>query len=228
MKLSFRLAVRLILLAGFGPLVLFLAAGDLGWTRGRIFAVFTFAYAIFGRLAILLKHPDLISERIESLKKNNVEPWDRALVLLIGVVLPTAAVVVAGLDHRFRWSPELPAGIPAAALATMALGGLLAQWAALANRFFSAVVRIQDDRGQTVVTTGPYRFIRHPGYAGGLLFHLSIPFALGTLWPLVPTLANAALTVLRTSLEDRALIRKLAGYAAYAGRTKRRLIPGIW
>lgn len=225
---SNKLVVRIILLAAFGPFVLFLAAGDLGWTRGWIFAVFTFLYTLFSRSAILLKNPDLISEHAESLKKSNVEPWDRVLVPIIGVVLPTAVVIIAGLDRRFRWSPELPHWIPVAALVTMLLGGLLAQWAAMTNRFFSAVVRIQDDRGHVVVTRGPYRRLRHPGYAGGVVFHLSIPFALGALWAILPALVVSALTVLRTSLEDRTLIRKLPGYAEYADRTRWRLIPGIW
>jgi protein-S-isoprenylcysteine O-methyltransferase Ste14 len=110
----------------------------------------------------------------------------------------------------------------------MFLGGLFAQWAAMENAFFSAVVRIQEDRGQTVVTTGPYRYIRHPGYAGGLVFYLSVPIALGSLWALLPVLATLALTLLRTSLEDRTLLLKLKGYPEYASRTRWRLIPGIW
>jgi len=139
---SIKLLVGIILLAGIGPFILFLAAGDLDWTRGWIFAVFTFVYTIYSRSAVLLKNPDLISERTGSLKKDNVEPWDRVLVPLIGVFMPTTVVIVAGLDHRFRWSPQLPPWLPVAALVTMALGGLLAQWAVMTNRFFSAVVRI--------------------------------------------------------------------------------------
>jgi protein-S-isoprenylcysteine O-methyltransferase Ste14 len=228
MTISFKLVVRLMILAAFGPAILFLAAGDLGWTMGWVLAVFTFAYTFLSRLAILRKSPALITERFESLKKDNVEPWDRALVPLIGIVLPTAAMIVAGLDRRFRWSPEIPLWTQLAAFALMAAGGLFALWAALENRFFSAVVRIQAERGHTVVTTGPYRYVRHPGYSGGLLFHLSLPIVLGTLWALVPVFATLALTVVRTSLEDRMLIRKLGGYKEYAEKTRRRLIPGIW
>jgi len=225
---SFSLLARLVLLAAFGPVILFLAAGDTAWTMGWIFSIFMFAYTLLSRLALLIKNPDLIAERAESMKRDNVEPWDRRLVPLIGVLLPTLTVLLAGLDRRFRWSPDVPLWIQAAAYVPMFLGGLFAQWAAMENAFFSAVVRIQEDRGQTVVTTGPYRYIRHPGYAGGLVFHLSVPVALGSLWALLPVLATSALTLLRTFLEDRTLLLKLKGYPEYAGRTRWRLIPGIW
>jgi protein-S-isoprenylcysteine O-methyltransferase Ste14 len=98
----------------------------------------------------------------------------------------------------------------------------------VANRFFSAVVRIQRDRGHEVVTTGPYRVLRHPAYAGGLLAYLSFPFMLDALWALLPALGVVAALIARTALEDRALNAELPGYAAYAARTRSRLIPGLW
>jgi protein-S-isoprenylcysteine O-methyltransferase Ste14 len=226
--LSFRFVVRAVLLAAFGPALLFLAAGDIHWWMGWVFAIFTFVYTVFSRLSIMRKNPDLIAERIGALGKNNVEPWDRALVLFLGVVMPTATVLLAGLDRRFRWSPEFPLWLQAAAYPWMTLGASLAQWAALENPFFSAVVRIQADRKQRVVMTGPYRTIRHPGYAGGLLFHLLIPVALGSLWAFLPVSVNAVLTIVRTSLEDRTLRKKLSGYREYAEITRKRLIPGVW
>jgi protein-S-isoprenylcysteine O-methyltransferase Ste14 len=132
------------------------------------------------------------------------------------------------LDRRFGWPPEIPFWIQAGVYIPMALGALLSLWAALENSFFSAVVRIQEDRGQTVVRTGPYRFVRHPGYVGGLLFHLSIPLALASLWTFVPVSANVLLTIARTALEDKTLRSKLGGYEEYARETRYRLIPGIW
>jgi protein-S-isoprenylcysteine O-methyltransferase Ste14 len=223
-----RLFVRLFLLAAFGPVLLFLSAGDLRWTMGWVFAGYMFAYTVFSRLAILAKNPDLIRERIESMKKGNVESWDRVLVPLIGIVLPTSTILLAGLDRRLGWSPKFPLWLQAAAYVPIVLGGLFAQWAVMENAFFSAVVRIQEERGQTVVTTGPYRFVRHPGYAGGLLFNLFLPLALGSLWSFIPVFMHLGLTLVRTSLEDRALIRKLEGYREYAEKTRKRLIPGVW
>ncbi len=222
-----RLLARLVLTAAYGPVILMLVAGDPDWTMGWIFSIFMFAYTFLSRLTIFIKNPDLIAERAESMKKDNVEPWDRKLVPIIGVLLPTLTILVAGLNRRFRWSPDISLWIQAAAYVPLVLGGLFAQWAAMENAFFSAVVRIQEDRGQTVVTTGPYRYIRHSGYAGGLVFHLAVPFALGSRWALLPVLATVALTILRISLEDKTLRLKLKGYQEYASRTRWRLIPGI-
>lgn len=224
----FSLLARLVLMAAFGPIVLFLAAGDTNWTMGWVFAIFTLAYTFLTRLIIFVRNPDLIAERAESMKKANIEPWDKRLVPILGILLPTLTVIVSGLDRRFRWSDDFPLWIQVGVYVPMLLGGLFALWAAMENAYFSAVVRIQADRGQTVVTTGPYRYIRHPGYAGGLLFHLSIPFALGSLWALLPIVATVVLTVLRTSLEDKTLHHKLKGYPEYACRTRWRLFPGIW
>ncbi len=98
----------------------------------------------------------------------------------------------------------------------------------LVNRFFSAVVRVQTDRGHTVVDAGPYRWMRHPAYAGGVIANLAVPLMLGSAWALIPGALTAALTVLRTALEDRTLRAELPGYADYAGRTRWRLCPGVW
>ena len=98
----------------------------------------------------------------------------------------------------------------------------------MTNRFFSAIVRIQTDRGHTVITDGPYRFVRHPGYAGGLIWYVMTPLILGTLWAYVPTLFVIALTVLRTSLEDKTLQAELPGYQEYTRQTRYRLVLGIW
>ena len=227
-RLRPRLLVRLLLLAGFGPALLFLASGDSGWAMGWIFAIFTFMFSLGSRLFLLRRNPQLFNERFEAMRKDNVEPWDRVLVPFLGIFLPTLTVLLAGLDRRFGWSTEFPVWLQAGAYLPILLGALFALRAALENAFFSAVVRIQEDRGHKVVTTGPYRLVRHPGYAGGLLFNLFIPVALGSLWAFLPVLVQTALTVLRTALEDRTLIRKLPGYRDYADKTRKRLIPGIW
>jgi protein-S-isoprenylcysteine O-methyltransferase Ste14 len=98
----------------------------------------------------------------------------------------------------------------------------------LSNKFFSSVVRIQKDRGHTVVAGGPYRFIRHPGYTGMSAFTLATPLILNLLWALVPAAATAALTLLRTLLEDRTLHNELDGYSDYARRVRYKLMPGFW
>ncbi len=220
--------ISLILMAALGPLILMLAGGDAGWVMGWVFAAFTFIYTMVSRLLIFRSNPGLAAERAASMRKSNIEAWDRKLVPWVAMVLPTATILMAGLDHRFRWTGAFPLWAQLAAYLPMILGAALAQWAVMENSFFSAVVRIQADRGQTVVSTGPYHFIRHPGYAGAMLFNFSIPWALGSLWACLPMAVLLCLTVLRTALEDRTLIAKLPGYAEYAQRVGKRLMPGVW
>jgi len=115
-----------------------------------------------------------------------------------------------------------------AALAAAALGYALVTWAMTANAFFSLVNRIQAERGHSVATQGPYRLVRHPGYAGAIVFELASPLALGSLWALIPGVVSALLMIARTGLEDRSLHTELPGYADYARQTPYRLLPGVW
>jgi protein-S-isoprenylcysteine O-methyltransferase Ste14 len=108
------------------------------------------------------------------------------------------------------------------------LGYFLATWAMTVNRFFSGVVRIQKDRRHTVVSDGPYRYVCHPSYAGGILSELASALALGSLLALIPTVLTVCLIVLRTALEDKALRNELDGYEEYAQRVRYRLLPGVW
>lgn len=116
----------------------------------------------------------------------------------------------------------VPAFVPAVA------GYALTAWAMVENRFFSGTVRIQTDRGHTVISSGPYRLVRHPGYAGSVLATVCVPVILGSWWTFVPAGVAIASLVARTGLEDRMLRSELEGYAAFAERTRWRLIPGVW
>lgn len=98
----------------------------------------------------------------------------------------------------------------------------------IVNRFFSAVVRLQTDRGHHVVTAGPYRIVRHPGYVGIIVGCMCSPIALGSWLAAVPMVPCLALFVRRTVLEDRFLRENLDGYADYANRVRYRLLPGLW
>jgi protein-S-isoprenylcysteine O-methyltransferase Ste14 len=109
-----------------------------------------------------------------------------------------------------------------------ASGHALLVWSMVANAYFSLIVRIQADRSHQVVSSGPYRFVRHPGYLGSILFFLSTSLLLGSWWALIPGAAAALLIVIRTALEDRTLHAELPGYADYVERVRYRLLPGIW
>ena len=167
-------------------------------------------------------------ERGTSMESGDVKPWDRVIVLLGALLLPTIGLIVAGLDHRFVWTAVLPAWVHITGLALLAAGYALGAWAMAVNRFFSAVVRIQKERGHAVITRGPYRLVRHPSYAGGLLATIGIPLLLNSWWAVIPASVVVALTIARTALEDRTLQNELPGYAEYAHRTRHRLVPGMW
>jgi len=208
--------------------VLFLAAGKLGWWEGWAYVVEALVVLIFSRALLMHKNPDLAQERAQAGSRVNVKPWDRILMPFMSIVLPLAAWIVCGLDERFGWSPDLPDGLQLIGLALIFAGSMLGTWAMLANRFFSSLVRIQTDRGHTVVSGGPYRLIRHPGYAGNVLAWMATPVFFASIWAAVPAVLAIIVTIVRTALEDRTLRAELPGYLDYTRAVRRRLLPGIW
>jgi protein-S-isoprenylcysteine O-methyltransferase Ste14 len=198
-------------------------------TSGRPGWIWLWVYVGAGLLILVVNARvvprDLIRERGQP--GGNVKSWDRRLTALASVA-GLAQFVVAGLDERFAWSQELSLAVHLVGLAGLVLGQLLFSWAMASNRFFSTAVRIQHDRGQTVAQAGPYRYVRHPGYAGFILSGACTALLLGSLWALVPAAISGVLLVVRTALEDRTLCAELEGYEAYARRVRYRLVPGVW
>lgn len=221
-----RRMVQVVVTILLQAMVLFLAAGQLVW--GWAWAYLALGVAILAVNASLLlsRRPDLVAER--GRMAADAKTWDKWLALLVSAVGPLAILAVAGLDRRFGWSAPLPLWVHLAGLALFATGNGLWSWAMLSNRFFSGLVRVQWERGHTVETQGPYRYVRHPGYVGMIVFELGTPLTLGSLWALVPAAVLVAALVVRTALEDRTLQSELAGYADYARRTRYRLVPPIW
>jgi protein-S-isoprenylcysteine O-methyltransferase Ste14 len=146
----------------------------------------------------------------------------------MAVSLSFPLVIVAGLDHLFGWSGLFPVWLNLLGILLVAAGYALSAWALAENRFFSGVVRIQAERGHAVCDSGPYRFMRHPGYAGNLLALPGIVLALGSWWTLIPAAAALVIALVRTALEDRTLQEELPGYREYARRVRFRLFPGIF
>jgi len=159
--------------------------------------------------------------------RENVKDWDKVLTSLITFPI-LALLIVAGLDERFGWSPQLAVAIHLIGLAFIALGQGLFSWAMASNTFFSTAVRIQIDRDHTVSSGGPYRYVRHPGYVGMIVSLLATALAFGSLWALIPAGLAAVLLVVRAALEDKTLLEELDGYTEYAERVRYRLLPGIW
>jgi len=150
------------------------------------------------------------------------------LAPLMAVSVGFPMVIVAGLDHRYNWSSEFPPWLIVIGFILISLGYAFAAWALAENRFFSSVVRIQTDRGHVVCDSGPYLFVRHPGYAGNILALFGIVLALGSEWTLIPATVASIIAVIRTTLEDQTLQEELPGYRDYARRVRYRLIPGIY
>ena len=175
-------------------------------------------------LALYRIRPDLLKERL----KPAVRGRGQGYLAIAFVLLIILFCSVAGLDQRFHWSDRVPPAGVVAGLAIFAFGLAFYTWAILVNRFFSTAVRIQSDRGQHVITNGPYGIVRHPGYAGGVLAFVASALALNSLLVIIPAVATLAGFVGRTAGEDRMLQKELAGYVDYSAKVRYRLIPGVW
>jgi len=220
--------LRLILAYLLIPLILFISAWDLGWWQAWVYSLLILAAGIGGRLWAEQRHPGLTAERQNIENIQNAKAWDKVLAPLMAVSISFPMVTVAGLDHRYNWSSEFPLWFNVIGFILIAFGYAFATWAVAENRFFSSVVRIQTERGHVVCDTGPYRFVRHPGYAGNILPLFGIVLALGSVWTLIPATVAAIISVIRTVLEDQTLQEELPGYRDYTQRVRYRLIPGIY
>jgi protein-S-isoprenylcysteine O-methyltransferase Ste14 len=162
-------------------------------------------------------------------KEKGTKKWDPLLAPFAFLLFWPGANVVAALDYgRFHFSPPIPLPVKLIALLAVASGLAFAAWAMVINKFFAKCVAIQAEREHVVITTGPYAYVRHPGYAGSLLAFITLPIALGSLLALIPAIAGLSLWVVRTFLEDRTLQKGLEGYTDYAQQVRWRLIPYIW
>jgi protein-S-isoprenylcysteine O-methyltransferase Ste14 len=211
----------------FLPLCLFPVAGNWGWWQGWVFIAVNIGMSVLSRGLMAIKNPDLVKERATFTASAGIKSWDKKLVPLV-VYLPLLVMIVAALNQRYGWQPAIPFWLQMLGLGGMVLGLVLNTWAMVVNRFFSSVVRIQTERGHSVVSDGPYQIVRHPGYAGSLLANLCFPFQLGSLWAQIPMVLVFLIMILRTKLEDQTLQAELTGYKEYASHVRYRLFPGIW
>jgi protein-S-isoprenylcysteine O-methyltransferase Ste14 len=220
-----RALLQPIVLLPFLGALLFIPAGGIDWPMGwAVLGAYLTGLCLFN-LLVILHDPELANERVNP--PAGTKKWDRTLTNLAN--LPILLILpVAGLDRRYDWSPPLALPVQVAALVGLLLALVLVAWAMMTNRFFSSVVRIQADRGHTVVSNGPYRFVRHPGYLGMMAMVLSATLALGSLWGLICGVLAGGLYIARTALEDRTLREELPGYAQYTRKVRYRLVPWVW
>jgi protein-S-isoprenylcysteine O-methyltransferase Ste14 len=225
---------RTALLKGFVILVgylavlfclLFIAAGSLALPMGWITLG---SYALISVVNFFLVDPGLVVERAR-FGGAGVSNLDRILASVSFLFFYPLSLIVAGLDlGRYGCSPELPIWGQLLALFTFIFGNLIGSWAMVVNEYFSTYLRIQSEREHEVVAAGPYRYVRHPGYAGSILASVALPLSIGSIWALMPACIGAAGFIVRTILEDDVLQARLDGYPEYAERVRHRLIPGVW
>jgi protein-S-isoprenylcysteine O-methyltransferase Ste14 len=208
-----------------GVPALFIPAGRLDWANAWVFIGLTFAYQVVYTVFLTKVNPGMLNERGKFVKEGT-KKFDKAYA---AAYLPLAftILIVAGLDARYHWS-SVPVWVSVVGVILVIPAFALGLWAMAVNPFFEVSVRIQDDRDQRVVASGPYSWIRHPGYSALVLSTLAYPLILGSWWAFLPAALLALVVVVRTALEDRTLRAELPGYGEYATDTRYRLIPLVW
>lgn len=222
-----RVLLQLLIFIVLVPFLPLLISGDWGWWEAWVYALINIMGFVISRVLANRRNPDLIKERAKFLQHEDAKPWDKTLAPLVGLggaLIP----LVAGLDARFGWSGEFSYELKAAALLAILAGYILGAYALIENRYFSGMVRIQYDRDHQVVSSGPYRWMRHPGYAGALIMYLATPIFLDASWAFIPAVFLGIVLIVRTSLEDHTLQDELPGYREYTRQVKYRLLPGVW
>lgn len=203
--------------------ITFIGAGRIDYWQGWIYNGLNI---IFLLLSYFLLPRELIEERLKP--KEGMKKWDK-IYYIVSMPVYFAILIISILDGgRFDWEPRIPILVVIIGVVVYTIGQIIVLWAKKVNKFFSTVVRIQKDRGQTVCKDGPYRFVRHPGYLGGLLYIIVTPFVLSSFWGLIPAVIAVVLLFIRTYLEDKTLQRELEGYTDYTNEARYRLLPGIW
>ncbi len=222
-----RLIVQNVLWLIAMGVLLFVPAGDLDWPAGWVFLATLMASAVILSVWLARHDPALLAERMKFPVRREQKGWDRIVTALL-LIAYVAWTALAGLDAgRFYWS-SMPLLLQALGFALIIACMVFAWLTFRENTFAAPVVRIQTERGQKAITTGPYALVRHPMYAGALLFMIGQPLLLGSWWALAAAPVLILLMAIRAVGEERELARALPGYAQYMKTVRFRLIPGVW
>lgn len=216
------LAITLLLMVA----ALFLSAGTLQWPHGLLFLAVFLLLTLVVMAWLWRVNPEIFVAR-RRLTGQGTKGWDIVLLLILLPIFPAILIVAALDDGRFHWAPA-PLWVILLGYVLLLVGYLGAGWAQAVNRHFEPSVRIQSDRDHHVITTGPYAYVRHPGYIFGTILTLGCALALGSFWALLPAALFVAVLAIRTNLEDATLQRELPGYAEFAARVRYKWVPGVW
>jgi protein-S-isoprenylcysteine O-methyltransferase Ste14 len=222
-----KIAVKTVLMTIFFLALIFVPAGTFKWPEAWIFLFLYFSWLTAVIIWMKKNDPELLKERMTARKKKDVKRWDK--VFMVAYALAALVLsVLTGLDAvRFRWS-HVPFSVKVIGFLGFILGASIVTWTMKENTYLSEMVRIQEERGHQVCTTGPYQYVRHPMYVGVIIFIFCLPLALGSLYSLIPAFIIVILFFVRTALEDKTLHNELPGYKEYAEKVRYRLIPGVW
>jgi protein-S-isoprenylcysteine O-methyltransferase Ste14 len=224
--LGSKLITQIGLFAAFG-LLLFLSAGSLRWPAAWVFLAGMGGIGLAVNLWLARHDPGLLAERLSAGFQSAQNTWDKVFSATMFVLLSIWFVIIALDAVRFRWS-HVPVWVQAVGVILLALHTYIAYRTLRENTFAAPVVKIQPDRGHRVVSTGPYGYVRHPMYAGALLYFTGVPLLLGSWFGLAAAPLMVAMLAMRAVLEERVLASELPGYRDYAARVRYRLVPGIW
>lgn len=220
--------VRIIAYLVFFSASLFFSAGRFDWTMGWFYIVLNAISMIANSLILLLLHPDLLAERVKGVDRSNKKDWDRPLAGIMTFFGPIIICIISGFNLRMQWLPRFPFWLQVAGIFLAIIGCMISGWAIASNRFFYGFMRIAKEAGHSVSKHGAYKVVRHPGYLGAILVNLATPLILNSLWAFIPAAITILAVIIRTSLEDKTLLRELEGYLDYSTSVPFRLIPLIW
>ena len=206
--------------------IFFVSAGHIAFRPWILFSVSFLSFCASTIIQYKL-NPELLAVRLK-IKRKGSKTWDEILMRVSNLTVLILVPVIAGLDlGRFHWS-TLDVWSLIVGFVLLAVSTILLNWAMITNPHFEPTVRIQKDRDHKVITSGPYRIVRHPGYLAGMLYILSIPMIIGSAFTFVPAGIYIFLMMIRTLLEDRTLQKELNGYSEYAQNVRYRLFPYLW
>ena len=204
---------------------LFFSAGHTDWTMGWVFIAIVAASQISIAIILMMRNPELMIERDIRKGKRDL---DRILTGAMTLFGPISICIVAGLNNRYGWLPQISFTYQIIGVALAILGSILPAWAMASNKFFYGVLRIEQEKNHSVCSSGAYQYVRHPGYLGAIIFDLATPLILNSVWAFIPAILTICAIVIRTSLEDKALQNGLDGYKNYAQQVRYRLFPAVW
>jgi len=204
-----------------------LIANDVRWVQGWVYWFILLIFLALHPILLIPINPQLLAERARGTQYAGTKKWDKILTMVGPGLMPFASQIISALDHRFDWSVIFPL-IQILSFILVLLGYGFFLWAMVSNSYFAEGVRIQTERGHCVCSSGPYKYVRHPGYAGSILAIIGTPLLLNSIWGIIPAIFGVILISIRTYLEDRTLKQELEGYQAYAQKVKNLLIPRIF